>query len=126
MGKLIAEQLTELIIGAAIEVHRELGPGLLESAYEECLCYELSQRGLTFRRQVGLPVRYKSIRLSCGFVADLIVEEAVLVELKSVDELHPVHDAQLITYLKITGLQVGLLINFNVPVLKEGIHRRVH
>lgn len=126
MGKLIAEQLTEQIIGAAIEVHRELGPGLLESAYEECLCYELSQRGLAFRRQVELPVRYKSIRLSCGYIADLIVEEAVLLELKSIDELHPVHDAQLITYLKITGLKVGLLINFNVPVLKEGIHRRVH
>ncbi|MCA9028823.1 MAG: GxxExxY protein [Planctomycetaceae bacterium] len=126
MGKLISENLTEQIIGAAIEVHRELGPGLLESAYEECLCYELSQRGLSFQRQVELPVKYKSIRLNCGYIADIIVEETVLLELKSVDQLHPVHDAQLITYLKIAGLKVGLLINFNVPVLKEGIHRRVH
>jgi GxxExxY protein len=126
MGKLIAEQLTEQIIGAAIEVHRELGPGLLESAYEECLCYELSQRGLAFRRQIELPVRYKSIRLNCGYIADITVADTVLLELKAVDELHPIHDAQLITYLKITGLKVGLLINFNVPVLKEGIHRRVH
>lgn len=126
MGKLISEDLTERIISAAIEVHRELGPGLLESAYEECLCFELSQRGLSFQRQVELPVKYKSIRLSCGYIADIIAEETVLLELKSVDQLHPVHHAQLITYLKIAGLKVGLLINFNVPVLKEGIHRRVH
>ena len=119
-------RLTSQIIGAAIEVHRELGPGLLESAYEECLCYELSQRGLSFQRQVELPVKYKSIRLNCGYIADIIVEETVLLELKSVDQLHPVHDAQLITYLKIAGLKVGLLINFNVPVLKELIYRRVH
>lgn len=126
MGRLISEELTDKIIGAAIEVHRELGPGLLESAYEECLCYELSQRGLSFRRQVELPVMYKSIRLDCGYIADLIVERTVLLELKSVDELHPVHDAQLITYLKVAKLKVGLLINFNVPVLKDGIRRRVH
>ena len=126
MSRLIRKDLTERIIGAAIEVHRELGPGLLESAYEECLCYELSSGGMAFRRQVELPVVYKSIRLNCGYVADMIVEEAVLLELKSVDELHPIHDAQLITYLKITGLKIGLLINFNVPVLKDGIRRRVH
>lgn len=125
MATLIQEDLTEKIIGAAIEVHRELGPGLLESAYEESLCYELSCRGLSFRRQVELPVRYKAIRLSCGYIADIIVEELVLLELKSVDEIHPVHDAQLITYLKISGLKIGLLINFNVPVLKNGIRRRV-
>lgn len=125
MGSLIHEDLTEKIIGAAIEVHPELGPGLLESAYEECLCYELRRRDLSFRRQVELPVLYKSMRLNCGYVADVIVEDAILLELKSVDELHPIHEAQLITYLKISGLRVGLLINFNVPVLKDGIRRRV-
>src|SRR5690606_7465873 len=101
-------------IGAAIEVHRELGPGLLESAYEECLCCELSHRNLQFRRQVSLPLRYKEARLDCGYLADVIVEETVLLELKSVETLHSIHEAQLLTYLKITQLRVGLLINFNV------------
>lgn len=117
--------LTEKIIGAAIAVHRELGPGLLESAYEECLCSELSYCKLKFRRQVELPVTYRGVRLDCGYVIDLVVEEIVLLELKSVDEVHPVHEAQLLTYLKLSQIRVGLLINFNVPVLKQGITRRV-
>ena len=122
---LIAEELTRLIIGAAIEVHRVLGPGLLESVYEECLCYELSLRGLRFQRQVPLPVVYKQIKLDCGFRMDLVVEDAVILEIKSVDAIHPVHEAQLLTYLKLSGKRVGLMINFNVPVLKDGITRRV-
>ena len=122
---LIAEELTRLIIGAAIEVHRVLGPGLLESVYEECLCYELSLRGLRFQRQVPLPVVYKQIKLDCGFRMDVVVEDAVILEIKSVDAIHPVHEAQLLTYLKLSGKRVGLMINFNVPVLKDGITRRV-
>lgn len=122
--RLIHQELTERIIGAAIEVHRELGPGLLESAYEECLCYELSQAGLNFRRQVELPVIYKKIRLDCGYIAVLIVEEAVLLELKAVGKLLPIFDAQLLTYLKISRLRIGLLLNFNESVMKDGIIRR--
>lgn len=121
---MIAEALTDQVIAAAIEVHRELGPGLLESAYEQCLCHELHLRGLTFRRQVELPVVYKGTRLDCGYCIDLIVDEQVIVELKAVEKLLPVHEAQLMTYLRLTKLRVGLLINFNVPVLKEGIKRR--
>ena len=117
-------ELTEKIIGCAIEVHRHLGPGLLESAYEECLCHELEQQGLRFRRQVPLPVEYKGIRLECGYRIDIVVEDLVLLELKTVEILHPVHEAQLLTYLKLSGIRVGLLINFHVPVLKDGIRRR--
>ncbi|HYM72470.1 MAG TPA: GxxExxY protein [Stellaceae bacterium] len=117
--------LTERIIGFAIEVHRQLGPGLLESAYEECLCYELRQGGLVFRRQVPLPVVYKAIRLDCGYRMDIVVEEKAVLELKTVERLIPVHDAQLLTYLKLSGLRVGLLLNFNSPVLKDGIRRLV-
>jgi GxxExxY protein len=119
-------QLTDKIIGAAIEVHRTLGPGLLESAYEECLCYELSQLGLGFQRQVELPVRYKRVNLDCAYRIDLIVEGTVIVELKTVSELPPVHSSQLLTYLKLSGKQVGLLINFNVTVLKKGLKRVVN
>jgi GxxExxY protein len=119
-------QVTEKIIGAAIEIHKTLGPGLLESAYEECLCYELSRAGLHFQRQVDLPVLYKEVRLDCGYRLDLIVEDAVIVELKTVECLLPIHEAQLLTYLKMKNLRVGLLINFNVPVLKEGIKRMVN
>lgn len=122
---LVHRELTEQIIGAAIEVHKKLGPGLLESAYEECLCYELSQRSLSFERQLALPVNYKGIRLDCGFVADIVVENRVLIELKAIDAIHPIHEAQLLTYLRITGIRVGLLMNFNVPVMKDGIVRRV-
>jgi GxxExxY protein len=119
------DPLTEKIIGFAIEVHRQLGPGLLESAYEECLCYELRQSGLIFRRQVPLPVVYKTIRLDCGYRIDIIVEEKVILELKTVERLIPVHDAQLLTYLKLSSIRTGLLLNFNSPVLKDGIRRMV-
>ncbi len=119
-------QLTDKIIGAAIEVHRTLGPGLLESAFEECLCYELSQVGLGFQRQVELPVRYKRVNLDGAYRIDLIVEDAVIVELKTVSELLPVHCSQLLTYLKLSGRHVGLLINFNVTALKKGLKRVVN
>ncbi|MEX2225825.1 MAG: GxxExxY protein [Dehalococcoidia bacterium] len=116
-------QLTQQIIGAAIEVHKILGPGLLESAYEECLCHELSLSGLRFERQKQLPVAYKSVLLDCGYRIDIFVEDRVLVELKTVERLLPIHEAQLLTYLKLMNRRVGLLINFNVPVLKQGIKR---
>src|ERR1035438_8408933 len=103
-------RLTELIIGAAIEVHRNTGPGLMESVYEECLCYELSQRGLSFQRQVELPVAYKGIKLNCGFRMDLVVADSVVLELKTVDQLLPIHSAQLLTYLKLSGKKLDLLI----------------
>ena len=119
-------QITEQVIGAAIEVHRELGPGLLESAYEECLCYELSLRGLQFQRQVELPVRYKAVKLDCGYRMDLVVESLVIVELKTVEKLLPIHEAQLLTYLKLSHHAVGLLVNFNVPLLRDGLKRIVH
>jgi GxxExxY protein len=122
---LIQEQLTEQIIGAAIEVHREVGPGLLESAYEACLCHELHLRNLNFQRQVQLPVSYKGLKLDCGYRIDVIIENSVIVEIKSVDHVLAVHHAQLLTYLRLSGKKVGLLINFNVSVLKDGIVRRV-
>ena len=117
--------MTEQIIGAAIEVHRALGPGLLESAYEEWLCYELSLAGLTVRRQVPLPVIYKGIKLDCGYRLDLIAGESVVVELKTVEKLLPIHHAQLLTYLKLGGFKTGLLLNFSSAVLKDGIKRIV-
>jgi GxxExxY protein len=116
---------TSEIVGAAIEVHRHLGPGLLESAYEECLCHELRLRGIDFRRQIDLPVEYKGLKLDCGYRLDLIVHEEVVVELKCVEKVLPVHEAQLLTYMLMTGKRVGLLINFNVPQLIKGITRRV-
>jgi len=122
---LIQEQLTEQVIGAAIEVHRELGPGLLESAYEECFCHELHLRNLGFQRQVDLPVAYKDLKLDCGYRLDVVIENLVVVELKSIGQVLPVHQAQLLTYLRLSGKKVGLLINFNVAVLKSGITRRV-
>ena len=119
------EHLTEAIIGAAIDVHRELGPGLLESAYEECLCHELHLRGLRFQRQVELPVRYKGLNLDCGYKLDVVVDEQVILELKSIEQILPIHHAQLLTYLRLSGKRIGLLMNFNVAVLKNGIVRRV-
>ena len=116
---------TSPIIGAAIEVHRHLGPGLLESAYEECLCHELHLRRLDFRRQVALPVEYKGLKLDCGYKIDLVVQDTVILELEAVEKLLPIHEAQLLTYLRLTGKQVALLINFNVPVLTRGIVRMV-
>ncbi len=110
---------TSPIIGAAIEVHRNLGPGLLESAYEECLCHELHLRGIDCKRQVPLPVLYKGLKLDCGYKIDLIVQDEVVVELKAVERVLPIHEAQLLTYLKLTGKRVGLLINFNVPLLTK-------
>jgi GxxExxY protein len=120
------DRLSDLIIGAAIEVHRQTGPGLLEAVYEECLCYELSRLNLRFRRQVELPVGYKGIKLDCGFRMDILVEDAIVLELKTVDQLLPIHAAQLLTYLKLSGKQVGLLLNFNEPILKKGIKRLVN
>ena len=116
---------TSPIIGAAIEVHRNLGPGLLESAYEECLCHELRLLGIDFKRQVALPLLYKGLKLDCGYKLDLIVREEVILELKAIEKLLPIHEAQLLTYLRLTGKRVGLLINFNVPLLTQGIIRRV-
>jgi GxxExxY protein len=123
---ILYEQLSEAIIGALIEVHRTLGgPGLLESCYEECLCHEFHLRGLNFRRQVELPIVYKGIRLDCGYRIDLVVEEKVILELKAIEALAPIHETQLMTYLRLSGYRVGLLVNFNVPVIKDAIIRRV-
>jgi GxxExxY protein len=119
-------EVSRLIIGAAIDVHRELGPGLLESAYERAICYELSQLGIPFRRQLALPLKYKNVSLECDYKIDLLVEEIVIVELKTVDQLMPIHDAQLLTYLKLSRCSLGLLINFNVTLLKDGIKRIVN
>src|SRR3982751_55813 len=118
-------ELTDAIIGAAMEVHRTLGPGLLESTYEMCLCCELNIRGIPFERQVPIPVEYKGIKLDCGYRADIIVDSRILVEIKAIDSLLPVHDAQLLTYLKLGDWKIGLLINFNVELLKHGLRRRV-
>ena len=118
--------LTEKIIGAAIEVHKALGPGLLESAYEECLARELSLADISFERQVALPITYNSLQLDCRYRLDFLVDESVVLELKAVESLQPIHEAQLLTYLKLGGWPIGLLINFNVPVLRKGIKRMVH
>ncbi len=119
------DPLTGKVIGAAIEVHRALGPGLLESAYEECLCHELNLSGLGIQRQVPLPVVYKGVRLDCGYRLDVVVEGRVLVELKTAERLLPIHEAQLLTYLRLAQIHTGLLLNFNVPVLRDGIKRMV-
>ena len=119
-------RISETIIGCAIEVHRALGPGLLESAYEECTSHELFQHALGIRRQVPLPVVYKGVKLDCGYRMDLVVENLVVVEFKTVERLLPVHDAQLLSYLKLSGMSLGLLINFHVPVLKDGLRRIVN
>lgn len=116
-------KITQIIIGCAIEVHRNLGPGLLESAYEECLAFELNKEGLKFRRQQPTPVVYKDIKLDCGYRIDILVEDSVVLELKVVDEFNPVHEAQMLTYMKFSNKRFGLLINFNVTVLKNGIRR---
>jgi GxxExxY protein len=117
--------LSKQIIGAAIEVHRLLGPGLLESTYEECLCREFDLRGIPFHRQVPVPVKYKGLSLECGYRLDLLVGDLVIVELKAVDKLQPIFDAQLLTYLRLTNLWLGLLINFNEVMLKDGLRRLV-
>ncbi len=124
--KLIDEGLTERVIGTAIEVHRTLGPGLLESAYEEGLCYESHLHGIKFQRQVPLPAPYKGINLDCAYRVDIVVEDAVVLELKCVEHVLPVHEAQLLTYLELTGKHVGLILNFHVATLtRGGIVRKV-
>src|SRR5712692_9373798 len=125
-GKLYEEPLTGQIIGAAIEVHKQIGPGLLESTYQACLCHELELRGISFECQKPLALEYKGIKLECGYRIDLLVAGLVIVEIKSVEARAPIHEAQLLTYLKLTGVKVGFLINFNVVVLKDGIRRFVH
>lgn len=119
-------EITEAVIGSAIEVHKHLGPGLLESAYEVCLAYEITTRGLKVVRQLQLPVRYKEVHLDCGYRVDLLVENLVVVELKVVERLEPIHDAQVLTYLRLSGCKIGLLLNFNTPILRDGIKRLVH
>ncbi|OHB47177.1 MAG: GxxExxY protein [Planctomycetes bacterium GWF2_40_8] len=119
-------ELTGIIIGCCIEVHKCLGPGLLESAYEEALCWELSSININFQRQQMVPIKYKEIDLEQGFRADIIVQNSVIVEIKSVEKLMPVHSKQLLTYLRLTNIRVGLLVNFNVPVLKNGIERIIN
>jgi GxxExxY protein len=124
--KLYQEQMTGQVIGAAIEVHKQLGPGLLESTYQACLCHELELRGISYQCEKPLPLEYKGIKLECGYRIDVLVAGAVIVEITSVEALAPIHEAQLLTYLKLTGIKVGFLINFNVVVLKNGIRRLVH
>jgi GxxExxY protein len=121
-----SNKITETIIGAAIQVHRELGPGLLESTYEACLAYELVERGLKLERQKILPVKYRGVRLDCGYRIDLLVEDLVIVELKVVERLEAIHEAQLLSYLKLAGAPIGLLLNFNVTELRRGIRRIVN
>jgi len=118
--------LTGRVIGAAIEVHESLGPGLLESVYEECLCRELTLRKIAFQRQYALPLEYKGIKIDCSYRLDILVPGELIIELKSCEEILPIHRAQLLTYLRLTGIKVGLLINFNVPILKDGIVRMVN
>ena len=119
-------ETTEQILGAAIAVHRALGPGLLESTYEACLAYELLERRLRIERQASLPIVYRGVRIDCGYRLDLVVEGLVVVEIKAVERMLPIHEAQILTYLKLSGLPVGLLLNFNVPMMREGIRRFVH
>lgn len=119
------DKLSNQVIGCAIEVHRELGPGLLESTYEQCLAYELRKTGLSFDVQSPLPVGYKGVRLDCGYRVDLLVEKQMIIELKAVETMNKIHEAQLLTYMKLAEVNIGLLINFNVGLLKNGIKRFV-
>ncbi|MGA9527705.1 MAG: GxxExxY protein [Terriglobales bacterium] len=120
------DQISRRVIGAAIEVHRHLGPGLLESAYQSCLAYELKQRGLRLEEQRALPVTYKDVKLDCGYRLDIVVEDEIIVEVKAVETLLPIHEAQLLSYLRLAHKKAGLLINFHVPVLKNGLKRIVN
>ena len=119
------DPLTDRVIGLAIEVHRSLGPGLLESAYEECLCYEFSRHGIQFHRQVPLAIHYKDVRLDCGYRLDIVVERSLILAIKPVEQLSRLHEAQLLTYLKLSGMRTRLLLNFNVMLMKQGIKRLV-
>jgi GxxExxY protein len=116
-------ELSSKIIGAAIEVHKTLGPGLMESVYEECLAHELILRGIVFEKQKPIPIYYKGVELDCGYRLDLLVENQIILELKACEKLEPIHEAQLLTYLRLTGHKLGLLLNFNVPVMKDGMKR---
>ena len=120
------DTISKGVIGAAIDVHRALGPGLLEAAYESCLAFELFQRGHVVERQKAVPIIYKAVEVEAGFRVDLLVDQRIIVELKAVEALAPIHKAQLLTYLKLTGLKIGLLMNFNVNILKHGLHRVVN
>ena len=120
------DAISKGVIGAAIDVHRALGPGLLEAAYESCLAFELAQRGQFVERQKAVPIIYKAVEVEAGFRVDLLVDQRIIVELKAVEALAPIHKAQLLTYLKLTGLKIGLLMNFNVNILKHGLHRVVN
>jgi GxxExxY protein len=124
-AQLLEMEITEQLIAAAIEVHRALGPGLLESSYQICMAHECTLRKIPFEQQVPIKIAYKGIDLDGGYRIDFIIEKKVILELKAIEEVLPVHEAQLLTYLKLTGIRVGLLINFNVPLLKNGIYRRV-
>ena len=119
-------KLSSIVIGAAIEVHKHLGPGLLESAYEECLCYEFDLRKYSYDRQIALPIVYKSKKLDCGYRLDIVVENKLILELKSVEKIEPIHKAQLLTYLKLSDIRLGLILNFNVELMKDGIVRIVN
>jgi len=119
------DDLSNKVIGCALNVHRELGPGLLESTYEQCLCYELSKAGIQLERQKELPVRYQEVQIDCGYRIDLLIEGALIIELKSVDKLERIHEAQLLTYMKLSNIEIGLLINFNSVLLRDGIRRMV-
>src|SRR5262249_17389572 len=116
-------QVSQSVIGAAIEVHRHLGPGLLESSYQGCLCHELKLRGIAFRSHVAIPLQYKGIGIARGYIMDFLVEDCLIVEIKSIDKLLPIHSAQLMTYMRLGGVSSGLLMNFNVPILPDGIRR---
>jgi GxxExxY protein len=119
-------KLSSNIIGAAIEVHRTLGPGLLESSYEQCICHELALRGLSFERQKPIALNYKGTKLDCGYRLDIVVESAIILELKSCEQIEPIHKAQLLTYLKLSGLKLGLILNFNTGLMRDGIIRVVN
>ena len=119
------DELSNRVIGCALEVHRHLGPGLLESTYEQCLAYEMKVAGMAFKLQHALPVEYKNIKLDCGYRIDMLVDNSIIIELKSVDKILPIHQAQLLTYMKLADISIGLLINFNVKYLKDGIKRMV-
>jgi GxxExxY protein len=118
-------ELSERVIGSAMDVHRQLGPGLLEAVYEECLCFELKQARIDYRRQVPLPVCYKGVQLECGYRMDIVVEHRLVVEIKAIDRFLPIHEAQILTYLRLSGLPIALLLNFNSVVLKDGLRRFV-
>jgi GxxExxY protein len=119
------DNLSNRVIGLAIEVHKQLGPGLLESSYQQCLAYELSKADINFQMEVSLPIKYKEINISCGYRIDLLIESKIIIELKSVDKLLPIHEAQLLTYMKLSEIGIGLLMNFNELLLKDGIKRFV-